>query len=122
MRVWPGNRICQLGFTLIELVIVVVVLGLLSALVLPNFSSFTGDAKQSAVDSVAAAAAAAQANNAARCKGGLSFVPVGDCVSIPLTDRNGVTLSGTAPSCVASRAGATDRPFTVVPSVSAATC
>lgn len=40
----------QRGFTLIELLIVVIILAILAAIVIPQFSSTTGDAKESALD------------------------------------------------------------------------
>lgn len=39
------------GFTLVELLIVVIILAILAAIVVPQFTSSTGDAKESAVDS-----------------------------------------------------------------------
>ena len=41
----------QRGFTLIELLIVVIILAILAAIVVPQFASTTGDAKESALDS-----------------------------------------------------------------------
>ena len=49
----------QAGFTLVELLIVVIILAILAAIVVPQFSSSTTDAKESALDANLAALRAA---------------------------------------------------------------
>ncbi len=49
----------QAGFTLIELVVVIVVLGVLAATAVPQFTAVTGDAEDAVADGVAAAVVSA---------------------------------------------------------------
>lgn len=49
MRRLPIDRATRKGFTLVEVLIVVVILGILAATVLPQFTSATEDAKESAL-------------------------------------------------------------------------
>jgi len=47
------------GFSLIEVIVVVVIVGILSAIAIPIYSGFVNDAKQDSVNSLAETAAAA---------------------------------------------------------------
>jgi MSHA pilin protein MshA len=58
----------QGGFTLIELVMVIVILGILAATALPKFLDLTGDAEQAAVKGVAGAVSSAGTANYATRK------------------------------------------------------
>ena len=53
----------QQGFTLIELVMVIVILGILSATALPKFVNLSGEAHQATADAVLGAAKSAAAMN-----------------------------------------------------------
>lgn len=57
----------QRGFTLIELVMVIVILGVLAAVAIPKFVDLKGDAQQASAQGVAGAAASASAINYGGC-------------------------------------------------------
>ena len=61
------SRRAQAGFTMIELIVVIVILGILAATALPRFIDLRGDATQSALDGVAGDLASAMSVNYAGC-------------------------------------------------------
>lgn len=73
----------QRGFTLIELLIVVIILAILAAIVVPQFASTTGDAKESALDA-----------NLSTMRSAIELYKVQHQNNYP-----GVAASGTATTC-----------------------
>ena len=98
----------QTGFTLIELVMVIVLIGVLAAIAIPRFVDLSGDAKQAAVDGVAGALSSAAAiNYAARKANPANGVAVANCTDVgPLLQGGlptGYTIDAAAVAAEATR-------------------
>jgi MSHA pilin protein MshA len=88
-------KVKQAGFTLIELVMVIVLIGVLAAVAIPKFVDLGGDARAAAAQGVAGALSSASAiNYAARKAGNASGVVVDNCQDIGPLLQGGALPAG----------------------------
>lgn len=94
----------QRGFTLIELVMVIVILGVLAAVAIPKFVDLKGDAAAAASKGVAGALASASAINYAQHQVSSAVTLYTTCAGVVSglaggTVASNFTIGGTAPNC-----------------------
>ncbi len=82
----------QTGFTLIELVMVIVILGLLSAVAIPKFVDLSGDAEDAAIEGIAGGlSSAATINYATEKTNPMTGTTVANCQDAGLLVEGGLS-------------------------------
>ncbi|MBF0163270.1 MAG: type II secretion system protein [Magnetococcales bacterium] len=115
------HRIRQAGFTLIELIMVIVILGILAAVAVPKFTDLSGEAEAAAANGVLAAVNSATATNFAAVKAGKSgSVMITDGPNLLASLDGGLPAGWTQNGLVLSHTGKDGKTYTITVSAETA--